>query len=199
MYRKSILLISLLCLAQGTFAQSAYSVVHYGVAVPAGETRAHIEQTGWRGIGLEFGRFITPKVSVGLAATWNVMYQNMGRRTVQVENDLTLTGNQYRYFNALPVLVTGRYFFRGQLPPNILPFVGLGAGAIHARRETQMGLYTISNAGWQVGIFPEAGLGYVLPAGVAFFVSARYNQGFSTSALPATSYVGVNIGLAYIY
>ena len=48
-----------------------YGTVTYQLAFPVGETHQYIHNVAWRGIGLDFGYFIRPTISIGFAvAAW---------------------------------------------------------------------------------------------------------------------------------
>jgi hypothetical protein len=181
-----------------SYGQGGYSIISYNVSVPTAQTANFIDRVSWRGLGLEAGLFLNDQVTVGVAVNWSVFYANAGRQTV-TEDNLTLTGNLFRYNNVVPVYAIGRYNFQRSNQQTLVPIVGLGVGGLYSRRETQMGLFAIDTRNWQFGLFPEVGFMYATEIGVGLFVSARYNYGFRSADLPTTSYLGLNVGTAFVF
>ena len=87
-----------------------YSSVNYAIGIPLGDTREFISNTSFRGFNAEFGRFFTEEISVGFLFAWSVFNESFPRDTYELE-DITLTGNLYRYINAFPLMAVGRYHF----------------------------------------------------------------------------------------
>ncbi len=178
-------------------AQQGYTALSYNTTFAVGNTADFINRPGWQGVGLEAGTFLKPTFSLGIVSSWNILYKAVGESTVTTENDVTLSGKQYRFLNAIPLFVTGRYYFRGLTPTRVFLFAGLGMGTMYVRRQTDMGFLALKDQTWQFALYPEAGLNYTIQSGVGLFAVLRYHQGFGNTRLPATSYAGVNIGIAY--
>lgn len=100
--RYIVLGISLITVLNGTAQIVDYfSTVNYGISVPLGDTKDFISNTSFRGFSFEFGRFFTEEISVGFMIAWSVFNESFPRDTYELE-DLTMTGNLYRYINAFP-------------------------------------------------------------------------------------------------
>jgi opacity protein-like surface antigen len=182
-------------MSTGSYAQRVYGLISYDLSYPLSSTGDFVDNNmSARGGGIEFGGFINDRVSIGIGASWNVFYKNVGRVTF-TDNSTTITGKQFRYFNAVPIYGMARYFFRLVEQQSLLPFVGFGTGALYGRQRIDVGLFSGSFRGWQFGLFPEAGLQYKLRSGVGVVLSGRYNHGFENDNLPTTSFIGVNLGL----
>jgi hypothetical protein len=92
--------------------------------------------------------------------------------------------------------VNGRYYFGSR--GGARPFIGGNVGPHLVKRRVDVGLYTISEDTWHLGLAPEVGV--VVPLGpvVKGFINAKYN--ITTSAGDAGlkhSYFGLNIGFAW--
>ena len=101
-----------------------YSTVNYSVAVPLGDTKDFVSNPSFRGFSFEFGRFFTEEISVGFLFAWSVFNESFPRDTYELE-DLTLTGNLYRYINAFPIMAVGRYHFSPD--SKFRPYLGLAS------------------------------------------------------------------------
>jgi hypothetical protein len=159
-YKLSLLAILLHLTGLTAFAQRGYTAITYNIAIPAGETSDYIRnQTSWRGGGVELGRYIfSDKFSIGIGGNWNVFNSVIRGESVQLTDTFTLSGAQFRYINALPVYVTGKYYFGNG--GNVVPYAGLGVGAAFVRNDNNIGQIQLYNKGWQFAIYPEVGLKY---------------------------------------
>ncbi|MCQ4905897.1 hypothetical protein NE456_19220, partial [Odoribacter splanchnicus] len=63
-------------------------------------------------------------------------------------NVYTITGNQYRYINPVPMLAIGRYFFTDNTTA-VRPFVGLVIGTSRTDRRLEVGQFASTNSRWQ--------------------------------------------------
>jgi hypothetical protein len=190
------LLTGLLAAGKG-YAQGAYGIVSYQLGIPLGNTGDFVQNAvSPRGGGIEFGGFIGDRISLGIGGTWNVFYKNVGRVTL-TEGNTTITGRQYRYHNLMPLYAMARYFFRPAAVKTLSPYAGVGAGALYGRMRMAVGLLSDAQQGWQLGLFPEAGVQYSLSQGTGVVLSGRYHHGFANDDLPATSYIGINLGLRF--
>ncbi|GAB3220608.1 OmpW family outer membrane protein [Spirosoma arcticum] len=188
-----VALISLLTLT--SYAQKGYSSITYSLSFPSSKTSDYIDEASWRGGGFETGYFLGKHVSVGIATSWNVFNKNLGQSTLNAGNNTDVSGNTYRYINAVPVFVTSHYYFGKTDGFNT--YVGVGVGTIYRKQETDIGEVSFVNRGWQWGLFPEVGVNIPLSYGVKALVNARYNYGFKTGLVGDTSYLNVNVGLSF--
>ncbi len=174
-------------------AQQAYTGISYNTSLTLSDTRDYIDNYSWRGASMEYNQFINENVTVGFFAGWNVFYQKLeGEFT---SGTRTASGTQQRYVNTLPILLESRYHVE---PGNArAPYVGLGIGTMYKEQETRMGLFTVSDNGWQFALAPT--VGFLLPIGsTAVNIGVRYNLGFGGGDLDDTSYLGINIGFAWM-
>jgi len=177
-------------------AQNYYSVLSWNASIPTGELDEFISQPSYRGFGLEFGVGINEHVSLGLSVSWNVFYEALDYGSY-TEGNLTLTGKQYRYFNAFPMMITVKYsLYPGSI---INPYIAGGIGVYNANKKAQIGLYEKVYNTWQPGLFPEAGANFYLTDDFGIKLAARYNYALSTSTTPAISYFSLVLGFAFLY
>jgi hypothetical protein len=172
-----------------------YSTVNYAMAVPLGETGEFISNTSFRGFSFEFGRFFTQEISLGFGFAWSVFNESFPRDTYESE-DITLTGNLYRYINAFPLLAIGRYHFSPD--SKFRPYLGLASGAYVINKVSDFGLHRFEHKNWHFGLAPEAGLIIGIGAEAYFNLGARYNHAFKSGG-DTHSWLSVQAGVTFIY
>ena len=87
---------------------SYYGTVTYQLAFPIGETHQYIHDFAWRGVGLDFGYFVRPNITIGFALAWNVFAGHQSDRALQQRVDIS--GYQDRSLNVSPIPANARYF-----------------------------------------------------------------------------------------
>jgi outer membrane protein W len=194
--RYIVLVISLMAALNGT-AQVVdyYSTVNYGISIPLGDTRDFITNTTFRGFSFEFGRFFTEEISVGFLFAWSVFNESFPRDTYEFE-DVTLTGNLYRYVNAFPLMGIGRYYFNPD--SKFRPYLGLASGAYVINRVSDFGVHRYENKNWHFGLAPEVGLIIGIGEEASFNLGARYNHAFKSGS-DTHSWLSIQTGVTFIY
>jgi hypothetical protein len=142
---------------------------------------------------MEFYKHVKPNFDIGLEVGWNVFYAKEDKATYTQES-ASITGVQYRYINAVPILVGARWRKTGG---NINPYVGVGLGTSSVNRSTDFGLYRIYTNTWQFCVRPEAGLIYSLGGGTAATLGVKYYVNFENDELPAQPYLSINLGFIF--
>jgi hypothetical protein len=166
----------------------------YSISFPMGDLHDYISKTSFRGIETEYNYHLKPSMSLGIATGWNTFYQRMDKQTYTSGTE-SITGVQYRYTNAVPILATGRYIKAGSGKAE--PFVGVGIGTLYVDRATDFGLYRISQDAWQFCVAPELGVFLKSGRGVAGLISARYYSAFNANNLSGQPYLSLNIGFLW--
>jgi len=191
-----IILSLLLLLPTLTFAQDGYTYmgISYSMAVPLGGIEDYIDAGSYRGMNFEAYRELKPKIAVGMLFGWNVFHTEL-RNETYVKDNLTITGNQFRYQNSFPMLARGMYMFG--TPAGIRPFVGAGIGVIYNVRRTDIGLYSIKKDAWQFSACPEIGI--MIPVRESKITAGvRYNYGVKAGELDSQSYISFNLGFMIV-
>ena len=195
---KAFIVLFIFILASGvqqSFSQSTFSV-QYAINFPMSNTKDYIEKTSFRGFGLDYRYNMTPNLAVGIGGGWYTFYEKKDYDTYTAPGDeLSVSGIQYRYLNAMPLVLAGDYYFSPE--EKFSPFVGLGIGITYVELNTQMGQFDVEIDTWQFNLAPEAGIRFGVGPGVWGLLSARYNNNFETSELDAQSYLTLNVGLMY--
>jgi outer membrane protein W len=194
---KHIIISLTLLLPVMTFAQDGYTYqgLSYSMSVPTGGTQDYIDAGSYRGINYEGLHELTPKLAVGWLFGWNVFNIEL-RNETYVNDNVTITGNQFRYQNEFPMLVRGMYMFGAQ--GGFRPYLGVGMGVIYNVRRTDIGLYSLKTDAWHFSVSPE--LGILIPVGESTRISAsvRYNYGVKARDLGQQSYISFNLGFVLV-
>jgi len=186
---QTVILFSML--TASVFAQDLFNL-HYQISLPMGDTKEYIEETGFRGVGLEWRKQVDGPFSAGLSFNWNVF--NEVRTEVAEIDRGHVSGTQNRTINAFPMLVTGHYTFSPK--SDFRPFAGMGMGAYLIEEKLGIGIYSISDSNWHFGLAPEIGFLYSIGFNTNLFVSVRYNYALEAGDAGSHSYIGLNIGFA---
>jgi hypothetical protein len=189
---KNILILILFFLAgQTVFSQGGNFVITYPIAFPLGDLKGYNTKTSFRGITMEFNKHQKPNMDIGIESGWQVFYDRAETK-VYTDGTASISGIQYRYTNAVPIIAHARaYFDKGKAT---LPYVGLGLGTLYVNRSTDFGLYRIITEAWQFCIRPEIGIAFKSHSGAMGTISAKYYAAFGTSNLSGQSYIALNIG-----
>jgi opacity protein-like surface antigen len=179
-----------------TFAQHdfPYHGFTYSMSVPAVGTNDYINAGSFRGANYEGYYELKPKFALSWLLGWNV-FNNELRNETYVDDNVTITGNQFRYQNAFPMLVRALYLFG--VPEGIRPFVGAGLGVTYNKRRTDIGLYSLEADAWHFTMAPE--LGIMIPVGMSGITSSvRYNYAVKARDLGQQSYFSFNLGFMIV-
>jgi hypothetical protein len=193
---KHIIISLIFLLPALTFAQDGYTYqgLTYSMAIPLAGTADYIDAGSFRGFNYEGYRELSPKFAVGWLFGWNVFHTEL-RNETYVDDNLTITGNQFRYQNEFPMLVRGLYLLG--TPAGIRPFLGAGIGVIYNIRRTDIGLYSLKTDAWHFSMSPEIGI--MIPVRESqITTSIRYNYGVKARDLGAQSYISFNMGFMLV-
>lgn len=179
-----------------TFAQHSSFTIAYPIAFPMSDLNNYISKTSFRGISFEYYRHVKQNVAVGLESGWQVFYQKENLKTY-TEGTLSVSGVQYRYTNAVPIIVGGRYY-KPESNGNIVPFAGLGLGVLYVERATDFGVYRITRDAWQFCVKPELGVLFKVHEGMDIMLAARYYAAFNANDLNGQPYLSLNIGFVFV-
>ena len=168
------------------------------IGFPVGETNDFLDQTSFRGFGLEGRGYVTDKLTVGGRAAWQTFYQDNGFVTSELGDNGAISGFQRRYINAIPLTVNSHYYFGYGL---VLPYVGVGIGGYYIETRDYLGIYYVREKAWHFGVAPEVGV--VVPFGsgssTGLNVALKYQYAAKTKDTQAVSWVELDIGISYIF
>ena len=143
---------------------------------------------------MEYRKMVQPNLGVGFDVGWNVFYERHAYDTYTL-GTVSLSGVQYRYTNAVPLLISANYYLKPD--QKYSPFFGFGVGTLYAYRRTDMGIYSLIQEDWQFAIKPEIGVLVNASPDTAFTLSLKYYTGFATADMEAQSYFAFNVGLLF--
>ncbi len=191
-YLITLAIASLLSLA--SYSQSMYSF-NYTMSFASGKTADYIESPSFRGMTFEGRGFISDHVSLGGLFNWSTFYEELAGATFTYETS-TVTGNQYRYINAFPMLFQAHYYLgTDDLEPRL--YLGGGTGAYKINQRTNLGVYSIEERNWHFGFSPEVGLLFPVSFDSYLNVSFRYHYVFKAEHTVDHSWFGLSVGLAW--
>lgn len=196
---KKILIIAALMgssLVQKYTAQEATGILslQYSAGFAVGDMNDFIKAPSWRGMTFEYHRLIQDNIGVGFEIGWNAFYERKDYATY-TKDTRSLSGVQYRYCSAVPMLATFNYYFSPD--QQITPFVGLGIGTQYTENYLDMGLYEISENVWHFGLKPEIGVNFNVNEMFAITMVGKYYMAFKSGDIGARSYIATNIGFAW--
>ena len=168
----------------------------WAIGFPVGETSDFLDQTSFRGFGIDGRGYVTDRLTVGGRAAWQTFYKDFGFVTNETD-EFTISGYQRKYINAVPLTVNTHYYFGNGL---VLPYAGIGVGAYYIESRNQMGIYYVQEKAWHFGLAPEVGV--VIPFGgsnTGINVALKYQYAAKTKDTQAVSWVELDIGIAYVF
>jgi opacity protein-like surface antigen len=161
----------LLLIVAPAHAQDWFWGATWGVSFGDGTTKDYIGNESFRNFGIEGRKFVSPNTSVGLSFNWTV-FNEKTNTTSQIPGG-AVSGTQFRYINAFPLLVTAHKYFGDD--EGTMLYVGAGTGAYAIKRRTEVGVFAVNTDSWHFGLAPEVGV--IIPFGwrAKGFLMARYN------------------------
>jgi outer membrane protein W len=191
-YILSILVAMLI--SSATYSQAIYSL-NYTMSLGVGDQADYINAASFRGFTFDGRGFISDQVSMGGVFTWSTFYEKLGGVTV-TDGTTTLTGNQYRYINAFPMLLTAHYYTNND-PYSTRAYLGTGLGAYKITKRTNVGVWSVEDAYWHFGIAPEVGILIPINMDTKFNIGLKYHYAFKTKESINYSWFGLNLGFAW--
>lgn len=175
--------------------------LNYQISLPFGDVKDFTDKASFRGFDLEYHQFMGERFSIGAAIGWNVYYQDKKGATGNFrfnnnDNVYTITGNQYRYINTVPMLAIARYYFTDN-NSMIRPYAGLGVGTSWTEKRLEVGQFASTISRWQFAMAPEVGMYIPVNDQFAFNAGVRYNYATKAShgRVPEISSLTFNLGI----
>ena len=193
--KKIFILLIVVFGSNAVWAQGGNFVLSYPISFPMGDLKDYVGATSFRGISLEFNKRQRPDLDIGLEASWHVFYERVAEKPY-VNETATITGTQYRYTNAVPLLAQAKWL-KATSNKKTLPYLGLGIGTTYIERATDFGLYRLTNDAWQFCLRPEIGIQMQAGYGASFMLGVKYYANFAGGDLDAQSYLSINIGFVF--
>jgi opacity protein-like surface antigen len=178
-----------------SFAQGGYTNITYNIAMPLSSTADYIDNTSFRGASVEVGTALNENFTLGLGGSWHVFYRHKGYTTIELSSTSALSGKEYRYINAFPVMAIGRYLFNSQ--GKFTPFIGTGIGTAYVEQRTDIGSIPFESSAWHLAVAPEVGSIIEVGYRTNLFVNARFTNALKSGDMENLSMVGLNLGITY--
>lgn len=186
-----LILLPFSCFSQGDHMTS----IMYSVGIPMGETADYIDEASFRGVALTADYFLDDDWSLGLSTGLQTFYQELGSVTYQ-EDNLTISGIEYRYVNMIPAIVMAKYHLNRFAI--ITPHFGLGAGFHWVAQRTEFAGFQFQENAFRLGLQPQAGVGVELSPSTDLIFNTTYHHSFESSDLRAHSFLALQLGLRFI-
>ncbi len=187
---------SMLCFNPAFSQVEGHVSVQYDMSFGTGDLGDFISKGSFRGASIQYRHPVSDNILVGGDLGWNVFYEKKEKDSYTVDTR-TLSGVQYRYQNAVPILVSADYVFLADRAAK--PYIGLGIGTMYSERIVNMGTWILKINPWHFAVKGEAGFMYELPSGFTFKVAGKYLNGFKSGDLETQGYFTVSIGAAFAF
>ena len=178
-------------------AQDWFGMATWNISFPLEDTKKFVDETSFRGFGLEFRKEFKPKTTVGIMGSWEVFHE---RRNDSFElGSGTITGSQDRYINSFPIML-GLHRYFGEAGGR-QPYIGISGGGFVLIQTIRVGVSEIEDDTWEWGVMPEAGFIVPIDRGSAFVVNARYSMALTGEDLAGNdsqlTYWGIRVGFCW--
>ena len=202
--RKSSALILAVALCAAIASPASAQEWGYGFTwdpvVAVGDTKDFISKESYRGASFHSRKF-REHTTWGFTAGWHVFDEQVegtvSPEELQFEEKaVTITGKQFRYINAFPILLNWHLYLGGR-DAGFRPFVGVNAGAYYIRQRLEVSTVAFEEKNWHWGGAPEAG--FLLKAGLStsIMVSARMNVAAGADNTIDHTWISGQVGFIY--
>jgi opacity protein-like surface antigen len=176
----------LLLLGLSLQAQNAFLGLTYSLGLPQGHTKDFLNKTSYLGFSFEARKFVRESYTFGLSLNWQAFAQDIKRQGETV---------QKRNIDALPLLATTHYYFRGS--ETFIPYAGIGLGAYRITLTAKDPEADFKEANWHLGFAPELGLIIRIDYGIGFLFLVKYNYALAAGDGDAQTWLSLQIGAAW--
>jgi hypothetical protein len=174
-------------------AQDSFYSIQYSMGFATGNLKEFNESASFRGMSFEYRYMMQPAIGVGLETGYNLFYDRLDYATY-TQGTQSLSGIQYRYTHAVPVLAAFDYYLKPDTQFN--PFVGLGVGTLYTYRDLDMGMFTLESDVWQFALRPQIGV-LISTQSADLIVAAKYFSGFKANDTEGQQFFTINVGLVF--
>jgi len=189
-----VTIIAVAFLSIATQSQSLYSL-NYTVGFGLGKTGDYIGSPSFRGLTFDGRGFLSDQFSIGGYFNWQTFFDELAN-DVYTDGTATLTGTQYRYINAFPILVQAHYYMgTDEYEPRA--YVGAGIGTYKMIQRTDIGVWSIEENHWHFGMSPEVGLLYPVGMGSQLNINLKYHYVLGVDNSLDYSWIGLSVGFAW--
>ena len=194
--KKIFMLLIVVFGSKAIWAQGGNFVISYPISFPMGDLKDYIGATSFRGISLEFNKRQKPNLDIGLEASWHTFYERQDSKPYTNETS-TITGVQYRYTNAVPLLAQAKWLRSYQQWQDDCLMPGLALVQLMLNALLISDFTALTNDAWQFCLRPELGVQIQAGYGASFMLGVKYYANFAGGDLDAQSYLSINIGFVF--
>ncbi len=175
---KKLIILTICFLGLSPLLKAQMLNLNYQISVPMNQVKDFTDKASFRGFDIEYHHFLGEQFSVGATIGWDVYYKDKNNITSNFrfkgnDNMYTITGNQYRYINFVPMLAVGRYYFTVK-SAGVRPYIGVGVGTSWTEKRLEVGQFSSTISRWQFAMAPEVGMYIPVADQFAFNLGARY-------------------------
>ena len=166
--------------------------------IPLGNNFSNVA-SGW-GMNYEGGYYVTPDIAVGAFLSFHTNNEYFSRRTIAINETLSMNSDQQHQMFTMPFGVLARYRLQ---EADFQPYVGMKLGACYAQFSNYYYIFMSDQNRWGFFMSPEIGFNYYPWAnGIGFHMAIYYS--FATNKCNLMSYkqdilnnIGFRLGLAF--
>lgn len=195
------LLSAIVCIPSKGKAQislDSYFNVDWQFNVPLGNNFSN-GASGW-GMNFEGGYYVTSDIAVGGFVSFHTNNEYFSRRTIHINNTLSMNSDQQHQMFTLPFGALVRYRF---IEADFQPYVAFKAGACYSEFNNYYYIFMTGQDRWGFFMSPEIGFNwYPWPNGLGLHLALYYS--FATNKCNIMSYsqdilnnFGFRLGIAF--
>lgn len=186
--------IFVLSAVNGLAQSSAWvSEFNYGTAFSSGKFHDFIPSAGFWNLQYGARKQVSDRYEVGGAVSWSYFEHDFGRITRTTEG-VAVTANTVAFTNILAFQFVNQLNLTDDGPA--VPFLRLGIGAAHQNQQEDIGLFNVSNSGWQFILNPEVGARIALNGDLGLLIAGGYSFLPESGNVLPTSFWTLKIGLS---
>ncbi|MBQ2878645.1 MAG: outer membrane beta-barrel protein [Bacteroidaceae bacterium] len=197
----TIMLVAAVCTPSVSKAQlslNSYFNVDWQFNIPLSNNFSNTA-SGW-GMNFEGGYYINPDVALGAFVSFHTNNKYFSRRTIQLNETLSMNSDQQHQMFTLPFGLLARYRFQ---EADFQPYISMKLGMCYAQFSNYYYIFMSDKDNWGFFMSPELGFNYYPWAnGVGFHLAIYYS--FATNKCDLMSYdqsnlnnIGFRLGLAF--
>lgn len=177
---------------------NTYYNIDWQFNIPLGNNFSNVA-SGW-GMNYEGGYYVTPDIAVGAFLSFHTNNEYFSRRTIAINETLSMNSDQQHQMFTMPFGVLARYRLQ---EADFQPYVGMKLGACYAQFSNYYYIFMSDQNRWGFFMSPEIGFNYYPWAnGIGFHMAIYYS--FATNKCNLMSYkqdilnnIGFRLGLAF--
>ncbi|PXY00940.1 hypothetical protein DF185_13670 [Marinifilum breve] len=176
-----ILSVAMLAMASTSYINAQNKgFVSFGwkMGMPLSDTKDYADEFSLEGFHFGVERFVGKDFTLGLDLSFQHFYEESGKITYKSDNS-SYTGSGYKYFDAAPFTLAGKYYFGISNPEaSFVPYIGVGAGAFYIKERLEVGSVSFEDTGWAFGVTPQLGFMIRLDKKLWFYSDFAYSNIF---------------------